>query len=184
VATDAHEIETERLTLRRWRTEDLDDLTAIFTKPEVWWYPHRRGWSSDETKAFLDRRIALWRTRGWTQWAVDHRQDERLIGYLGLEPPRFLPEVMPTVEVGWRLDPGYWGRGLATEGGRAALGFGFEVLGLDEIVSIYEPENVASGRVMRRLGMRHDRDTTHPTIGVDLTVCKLSRAEWENAARR
>jgi RimJ/RimL family protein N-acetyltransferase len=177
VAGDPYEIETDRLLLRRWRADDLDDLGAVFAKPEVWWYPHRRGWNADETRAFLDRRIELWRERGWSQWAVVHRADTRLIGFLGLEPPAFLPEVMPTVEVGWRLDPDYWGRGLATEGGRAALRFGFDVLGLDEIVSIYEPENVASGRVMEHIGMRHDHDTTHPALGVDLRVYKVLRPD-------
>jgi RimJ/RimL family protein N-acetyltransferase len=87
-------------------------------------------------------------------------------------------QVMPTVEVGWRLDPDYWGHGLATEGGRAALSFAFETLGLDEIVSIYEPDNVASGRVMEHLGMRPERDTVHPTLGVPLRVYRIDRPEW------
>jgi RimJ/RimL family protein N-acetyltransferase len=181
VAVDPYEVQTDRLLLRRWRVDDLDDLRAVFAKPEVWWYPDRRGRSAQETGSFLDRRLDLWERRGWSHWAVVHREDRRLIGYLGLEPPTFLPEVMPAVEVGWRLDPDYWGRGLATEGGRAALGFGFDFLGLEEIVSVYEPDNVASGRVMEHLGMRPDRDTVHPTLGVPLRVYKLLRPDWEAA---
>ena len=183
VWADGYECETDRLLLRRWRADDLEDLEAVFAKPKVWWFPDRRGRNADETRAFLDRRIGRWRDRGWSHWAVEHREDRRVIGFLGLEPPTFLPEVMPTVEVGWRLDPDYWGRGLATEGGRAALRFGFDVLGVDEIVSIYEPENVASGRVMERIGMRRDRDTTHPTLGVDLRVYKLLRTQWDGSGR-
>jgi len=98
--------------------------------------------------------------------------------FLGLAPPEFLPEVMPTVEVGWRLDPEFWGRGLATEGGRAALGYAFETLNLEEVVSIYEPENLASGRVMERLGMKRFMDTTHPTLGLPLRVYRLTSSEW------
>jgi RimJ/RimL family protein N-acetyltransferase len=161
VAGDGYEVETERLVLRRWRSEDLKHLCLVFAKPEVWWYPHGRGFSVDETRAFLDGRLERWSRRGWSHWAAIHRADERLIGFVGLEPPTFLPEVMPTVEVGWRLDPDYWGRGLASEGGRAASRFGFDVLGLEEIVSIYEPANVASGRVMERIGMHHTLHTTH-----------------------
>jgi len=183
VWADGYECETDRLLLRRWRADDLEDLEAVFAKPEVWWYPDRRGRNAGETRAFLDRRIDLWRDRGWSHWAVEHREDGRVIGFLGLEPPTFLPELMPTVEAGWRLDPDYWGRGLATEGGRAALRFGFDVLGVDEIVSIYEPENVPSGRVMQRIGMRRDRDTTHPTLGVDLRVYKLLRTQWDGSGR-
>jgi RimJ/RimL family protein N-acetyltransferase len=171
-------VETDRLVLRRWSLEDLDALTRIFAKPEVWWFPFQRGLTAEETETFLRRKLNEWESRGWAQWAVVTKETSTLIGFLGLSPPEFLPEVMPTVEVGWRIDPDYWGLGLATEGGRTALKFGFEVLGLDEIVSIYEPENVASGRVMERLGMVHDRDTKHPTLGVGLRVFKLRRTQW------
>jgi RimJ/RimL family protein N-acetyltransferase len=171
-------VETERLLLRRWRVEDLDSLVRVLKKPEVWWFPFQRGLTTEETEAFLGRKLDEWESRGWSQWAAESKDDRALIGFIGLSPPDFLPEVMPTVEVGFRLDPGYWGRGLATEGALAALEFGFNVLGLDEIVSIYEPLNVASGRVMERLGMLHDRDTTHPAHGVPLRVFKVRRDQW------
>jgi len=83
--------------------------------------------------------------------------------------------------VGFRIDPDYWGRGLATEGGRAALEFGFNVLGLREIVSIYQPEDAASGRVMQRLGLVYERDTKHPALGVPLRVFKTDRDEWASS---
>jgi RimJ/RimL family protein N-acetyltransferase len=81
--------------------------------------------------------------------------------------------------VGWRFDPAVWGRGLATEAGAAGLRFGFEHLGLDRIVSVYEPENVKSGRVMERLGLTFDRDTTHPASGVPVRVMAIRRDEWD-----
>ena len=174
-------VETERLVLRRWKIEDLDPLVRIFAKPEVWWFPFQRGLTADESEHFLQKKLEEWASRGWAQWAAVSKQDAALIGFIGLSPPEFLPEVMPTVEVGFRLDPDYWGRGLATEGARAALQFGFDVLGLDEIVSIYEPLNVASGRVMERLGMLPDRDTTHPALGAHLRVCKIRREQWHPA---
>jgi RimJ/RimL family protein N-acetyltransferase len=171
-------IETERLILRLWRPDDVEPLSRIFAKEPVWRYPFRRGWTRDETQVFLHRKIDEWQHRGFSQWAVEVKADAELIGFLGLAPPEFLPEVMPTVEVGWRLDPDWWGRGLATEGGRAALEYAFKTLDLDEVVSIYEPENVASGRVMERLGMKRYLDTTHPSLGVALSVYKVTRAEW------
>jgi RimJ/RimL family protein N-acetyltransferase len=171
-------VETDRLLLRPWAQADFDELQQVFAKPEVWWYPFKRGRTPDETRAFLDCKLEEWDTRGWSQWAVVHKADSRLIGFLGLCPPAFLPEVMPTVEVGWRLDPDYWGQGLAVEGGQAALEFGFGVLDLDEVVSIYEPDNAASGRVMERIGMVHDRDTIHPELGVTLRVYKMTRGQW------
>jgi RimJ/RimL family protein N-acetyltransferase len=170
-------VETERLILRPWRETDLDPLVEVFAKPDFWWYPDQRGWTAAETADFLDAKLEQWATRGWAQWAVVYKPDV-LIGFLGLMPPAFLPEVMPTVEIGWRLDPDYWGRGLATEGGHAGLRFGFETLGLDHLVSIYEPENVASGRVMQHLGMHLFLETVHPELGVDLHVYRLTADEW------
>ena len=74
-----------------------------------------------------------------------------------------------------------WGRGLATEGARAVLAHGFSSPGLDEVVSIYQPENAASGRVMVRLGMRFDRDTRHPTRGVAVRVLPaVTGRQWES----
>jgi len=57
-------------------------------------------------------------------WAAELKDDARLVGFIGLAVPRWLPEVLPAVELGWRLHPDEWGRGLATEGGRAALRYG------------------------------------------------------------
>jgi RimJ/RimL family protein N-acetyltransferase len=174
------ELLTSRLRLRRWTQEDRGRLAEVFAKPEVWRFPFGRGFSAEETQAFLAYRIAEQATGGWADWATELRDSGRLIGYIGLSVPHFLPEVMPTVEIGWRLDPLAWGRGLATEGARAALAHGFSSPDLHEVVSIYEPQNAASGRVMMRLGMRFDRDTVHPTRGLALRVYRLSRAEWES----
>jgi RimJ/RimL family protein N-acetyltransferase len=177
----ARQLLTDRLILRWWTPDDLDALTAIFAKPEVWRFPFQRGWSSEETEQFLRHKMDEQLSRGWTQWAVEALDGRRLVGYIGLSPPDFLPEIMPTVEIGWRLDPDYWGQGLATEGARVALAHGFRELRLPEVVSIYQPENKASGRIMERLGMRFDRDTRLPTFDVALRVFRLSRDEWEAA---
>jgi RimJ/RimL family protein N-acetyltransferase len=87
---------------------------------------------------------------------------------------------MPAVEIGWRLDPLVWGRGLATEGALAILDFGFEVLDLESVVSIHEPENVASGMVMRHLGMQFERDTVDPARDLPLRVYRISKSQWIN----
>lgn len=169
-------LRTERLVLRPWTEDDLDALAGIFADPRVWRFPLQRGYSRDETAAFLRRRLDEWKTRGWGHWALEY--DATLIGYTGFGVPAFLPEVMPVPEIGWRLDPAYWGRGLATEAARAALAYGFDTIGFDQVVSIYEPDNVASGRVMERIGMTPDRDTVHPELGVALRVYRLTADDW------
>ena len=171
-------IETERLLLRPWRADDIDALAALLAVPAVSWYPFRRGLTREESERYLDRQMRHWETHGFGMWAAELLGAGDLIGYLGLAVPVWLPEVLPAVEVGWRLHPTCWGRGLATEGGRASLRHGFEVLDLDRIISIFEPENVASGRVMVRLGMHEWRTTNDPDHGVPVAIRELTRDQW------
>jgi RimJ/RimL family protein N-acetyltransferase len=171
------ELQTARLRLRRWTPADLAPLTELFAEPKVWWYPLRRGFTPAETERFLQRRLDEWATQGWGLWALE--LGGVLIGEAGLGLPEFLPEVMPVPEVGWRLHPDFWGSGYATEAAFASLEYGFGELGLDEIVSIFEPDNDASGRVMERIGMAFDRDTVDPKSGDALRVFRLRAADWQ-----
>jgi RimJ/RimL family protein N-acetyltransferase len=170
------ELRTSRLRLRRWSGEDEDDLVVLFAEPRMWWFPHGRGLARDETEAFLSHQLHAWEEQEWGLWAVEF--DGVLIGYVGFALPTFLPEVMPTPEIGWRLHPAYWRRGFAAEAAHAALDYGFNELGFAEVVSICEPENVSSWRLMERLGMTHDRETTHPVSGISLRVYRLRSSDW------
>ena len=174
------ELLTPRLRLRPWREEDLSSLVELFARPQLWHFPLRRGFTHDETGAFLRRMIDQQVAGTPCPFAAEERVGAQLIGYIGLSVPAFLPEVMPTVEIGWRLDPTSWGRGLATEGARAVLAYAFETLGLEELVSIFEPANEASGRVMQRIGMHFDRDTNYPDAGPPLRVYRLSAQAWRS----
>jgi RimJ/RimL family protein N-acetyltransferase len=171
-------VETDRLVLRQWTPDDLEALTEVFAKPEVWRFPFGRGFTEEETASFLDRALAKQDSGVPTPWASELRDSGQVIGYIGLGVPEFLPEVMPAIEIGWRLDPAVWGQGLATEGAVVALDHGFDELGLEEVVSIYQPENVASGRVMQKLGMVFDRDTAFPGRALALRVYRMTRAQW------
>ena len=90
---------------------------------------------------------------------------------------------MPTPEIGWRLHPSYWRRGRATEAAKAALEQGVTALGFSEVVSIYEPESVASGRVTERIAMTLDRDTKHPRSVPPLGVHRFHRDAWKRQRR-
>ncbi len=91
---------------------------------------------------------------------------------------------MPAVEVGWRFDPAYWGQGFATEGALAALYEGFTTLGLDEITSVPQADNPASGKVCERLGMRLDRVVSIPANErrgeLKALLYRLTRNQWES----
>jgi RimJ/RimL family protein N-acetyltransferase len=168
-------LQTERLTLRAWTEADLDPLAEVFSAEAVWQFPLGRGLTREETAAFLQRQRESWRTRGFGLWAAELRGTAELIGFIGLSVPLFLPEVLPAVEVGWRIHPRHWEQGLATEGGRVSIVHGFASLGLDRIVSIAEPANEASIRVMRKLGMTEAHRTTHPDLGIPLSVHEIIR---------
>ena len=172
-------VETERLRLRPWAADDLDALSAVFAEPAVWHHPFGRGLTREETERFLDRQLRHWETHGFGVWAAEPRTERRLIGYIGLAIPFWLPEVLPAVEVGWRLHPDHWRRGLATEGGEASLRYGFEHLALDRIISIFTPDNAASGRVMAKLGMQDHLTTEDPGRGITLVVREITRATWQ-----
>src|SRR5207244_1333977 len=113
--------------------------------------------------ATIDRHFA---EHGFGLWAVEIPAVAAFAGFVGLSVPRFDAHFMPSVEVGWRLAFSYWGFGYATEGARAALAFGFQSLGLSEIVSFTTAGNRRSRRVMERLGMTHDPrdDFDHPGL--------------------
>jgi RimJ/RimL family protein N-acetyltransferase len=91
--------------------------------------------------------------RGFGLWAVEVTDVAPFAGFVGLSVPGFDAHFTPCVEIGWRLARGHWGKGYATEGARAALAYGFERLGLREIVAFTVPANAASRQVMHRLGM-------------------------------
>ncbi len=170
---------TERLVLRPFTEADLAALVPIHADPSFWWYPLRRAMTEQETVDFLQRVIGRYESDGFGVEALVERTSGDVIGWAGLAVPHFLPQILPAVEVGWRLAAPYRGRGLATEAGGVAVEWGFTEGGLERIVSIYETENVASGRVMERLGFTHACTTTGALHGERLDVLELTRQRWE-----
>lgn len=122
--------------------------------------------SREESEAFVARVEAHFEKHGFGLWSVEVLADHRFAGYVGLMKPRFEAHFTPCVEVGWRLAVEHWGKGYATEGARAAIDYGFEVIGLEEILSWTVPANMRSRRVMEKLGMTRDPadDFDHPLL--------------------
>ena len=176
------EAETQRLRLRRWTAGDLDELARVFAEPKVWWYPFGRGLDRTETERFLGRERQRWDELGLGTWAAELRATGELVGYVGLGVPDWLPAVMPAVDVGWRLHPDHWGRGLATEGAGAAVRHGFEVLGADRLLCLHDTRNRASARVADKLGFRTEREMVGPGFGEPVTVRALARGDWRGRA--
>ncbi len=160
-------LRTERLLLRPWRDEDRAPFAALNADPEV--VRHLPGaLDRAASDALLDRLEAQRRELGYGLWAVEVVGGAACIGFVGLQPLPFDQPPAPAVEVGWRLAREHWGRGYATEGARGALAHAFDVLGLDEVVSMTVPANTRSRAVMERLGMHRDPadDFDHPGLPV------------------
>jgi len=129
----------------------------------------------EESRA-LSREIERhWASCDFGLWAAVERAEERMLGFIGLSHPRWFPTLAPAVEVGWRLRREAWGRGFATEGGRAALEHGFGRLGLREVIALVHPENVRSAAVAERLGMRPREELPHPFRPHPLVVFATDR---------
>lgn len=159
------ELRTERLYLRRWQASDRPPFAELNCDPRVVEFLPR-PLSRQDSDALVDRIEAHFRQHGFAQWAVEIPRVTPFAGFIGLSIPRFEAPFTPCIEVGWRLDAAYWGRGYATEGARAALAFGFRWLKAEEIFSFTVPLNVRSRRVMEKLGMTHSArdDFDHPLL--------------------
>jgi RimJ/RimL family protein N-acetyltransferase len=166
--------ETERLRLRGWKPEDVPALARVLDHPEVTRYLHLPGFESPGDT--VERLCRHWAQRGFGHWAVEERASGELIGRLGLLHHRDWTLDPENVEVGWVLARAAWGRGLATEGGRAALRYGFERLGVPRIISIADPANRASRRVMEKLGLTLGGAARWR--GVDVVWYSIERPAW------
>lgn len=172
-------IETERLTLRAWRDSDLPALAAINADPEVMrWIGDGLPWDEERTRAGIARMRALWEAENFGLYAVEVRATGELAGFTGLSVPLFLPEVMPAIEIGWRLGRSHWGHGYATEAARASLAYAFRTRGLNRLVSILQTGNTASENIMLKLGMHLDRELIGSNSGRPVRVYAITAAEY------
>ncbi|HSW04970.1 GNAT family N-acetyltransferase [Aquabacterium sp.] len=161
---DPIEFSTARLTLRCWRDADRAPFAAMNADPEVMRY-FPALWPPEMSNTAIDIWCAQFAQQGWSNWAVELSGSGEFIGFIGLSVPRRPLPFSPCVEIGWRLARAHWHQGYATEGARAALGIGFERLGLAEIVSFTTLTNRPSRAVMERIGMHNaNADFEHPGV--------------------
>ncbi|WP_241303003.1 GNAT family N-acetyltransferase [Burkholderia stabilis] len=165
--TTRSKIETERLTLRRWRPEDAAALAAMHAHPEVTAWLARGPMSVDEASDVIARFDAHFEAHGFGVWAVERRADATLIALCGLShETRVTHPMTPCVEIMWRQAHHAWGHGYIAEAAVAALADGFDRIGLGEIFAWTADTNLRSQHVMQRLGMQRQpaRDFDHPAL--------------------
>lgn len=164
-------LQTPRLLLRAFAESDLDEMSALMANPDFMRFS-LGVFSREQTAGFLERMRARDRDGLPSQFGVVFQPDEKLIGYCG-----FFPQVVDEIdelEIGYRLHPDYWGKGIATEAARAVRDHGFDELQLPRLISLIHPDNAASRRVAEKNGMTPEKETVFrgfPTI-----VFSISRA--------
>jgi len=156
-------ITTERLILRQWEESDRDDVFRLNSSDQVMeFYPGTL--TREESDALFDRDRAYIERHGYGLWAVEDRETGALAGTVGLlHRPDDLP-FSPCTEIGWRLMPEFWGRGLAHEAAWESFRYGFRTLALQEIVAFTAVINERSWRLMERLHMKKDTGFDHPKL--------------------
>jgi RimJ/RimL family protein N-acetyltransferase len=144
-------INTERLIMRGWQESDLTPWAAMNADPEVRQFLGPVLTFEQSSAWVLNFQDDLDR-HGFGFWAVEVRESGQFIGFTGLQ---LLDDEMPVtgVEAGWRLARAAWGHGYATEAARAALAYGFDTMGLEEILAVTMAANSRSQALMRRIGM-------------------------------
>ena len=166
------ELETPRLRLRRWRPDDLETLVSWNTNPKLMEHMGKLSFTRDETEELLDRFEEHWARHGFGVWAAEERETRSLVGRVGISFHRSWPH---DPEVGWLIDVPWQGQGLATEAGAACVDYAFGELGFERVVSICTAENVASRRVMEKLGFSPWREVDEDVFGLRLIVHSRTR---------
>ena len=166
--------DTERLTLRPFREDDVRALFELSQDPDVFRFVgDRRAPTLQEAWRAVAGWLGHWAMRDYGQWAIEERESGRFIGRAGI----INPADWPGPEVGYLLGRPYWGRGFATEAAAAAMRWGFEEKGFDDLISLIDPENAASIKVATRLGeaLRGETDL----MGHRVLTYGISRTQWE-----
>lgn len=176
-------VQTSRLVLRQWCSEDRPLFAAMNADLKVMEY-FPNVLSFEQSNQLVDRFSRDIDANGWGFWAAERLDSAEFIGFIGINyTPDGLP-FSPCVDIGWRLASEHWGNGFATEGAIGAMSYAFNEAGLEELVSMTPITNLASERVMQKLGMtKHQENFLHPKVNQgdplqEHVLYSLNRQQW------
>ena len=162
----AQELDSTRLRLRNWQLEDLPRWIAMNSDPVTLKY-FPRTYTKEESEISFERIRNYLELHEFGLWAAEEKESKKFIGFIGLSEQSLEGiSFTPCIEIGWRLDKAFWGRGYATEGALEVLKFGLENLKIDQIFSYTARINNPSINVMKKIGLnaRPELDFDHPKI--------------------
>lgn len=165
---------TPRLVIRHFQTADVPALAAVLGDAQVMRFSVRGVMDERAVGEFVHNCMACYHADGFGPMAVVEVESAQLIGFCGLNAE--MVDGAREVEIGYRLSPRFWGRGLATEAVEASLRHGFETLGLGSIIAIVQPQNVASVRVLHKVGFHDYIHSQYHRLGV--RIYRLTGSQW------
>jgi ribosomal-protein-alanine N-acetyltransferase len=170
-------ITTQRLVLRPFTERDIDPLFQILQQPDIMrYFPPQPRPPNPPPRATAERlitgQLGDWEKNGYGWWAVELVDKPGLLGWCGLG---YLPESDET-EVAYLLRKKVWGQGLATEGAKASLAFGFEHFRFPLVIGLTHPDNIASQRVLEKCGLQFVEEKVY--FGIDCYRYVLERDNW------
>jgi ribosomal-protein-alanine N-acetyltransferase len=166
-------LETKRLILRSFHQEDVDAMAQLFANADFMRFSLGIFTERKKTVDFIEKVMAWDRANVPSQFAVVPHDERTIVGYCGFHHH---PEVPGEVEIGYRLHPDYWNRGLITEAARAVRDHGFADLKLPRVISLVHPENIPSRRVAEKNGMKVENEITFR--GFPTLVYAITREQW------
>lgn len=175
------ELQTERLTLRKMLVADTADMYEYACRQDVTkyltWYPHPDRAYTREYLQYLGSRYAIGM---FYDWAVVYEPDCKMVGTCGFTSFNCTSD---SAEVGYVLNPDYWGKGIASEALNCVLRFGFEELKLHRIEAKFMEENQRSLHVMQKVGMTFEGISREALFVkgnyVNVGVCSILASEWK-----
>lgn len=156
---------TDRLLFRRLREGDVESLLAVLGDPEAMRFSLSGAIPKSEIPNWLRRRLLRCAEDRPSQYAVLDRRSGEFLGFCGFLPFKD-PDQEAEYEIGYRFRPSCWNRGIGTEAARSTLAYGFAESHLPAVVAVVERENVASVRVLEKVGMTYVKDTRHHNVPV------------------
>lgn len=176
-------IQTKRLTLRNWEETDKIPFAQLNRDPEVMTFLGGLR-SKEQSSKLVDEQISIAANGKPVFWVAEHKSSGQFMGFIGVKEINFdapFADPKPGHEIGWRLAQKFWGQGYATEGALAALHYAFDQWRMDHIWSFTVPENLASQKVMQKIGMtKLESGFAHPALAPDdpLSIHVLYRIDY------
>ncbi len=174
---------TKRMIFRSWTKDDLNEFIKMNKSKKVMKY-FKSTLTNKESEEFYNTIVNEFEETGYGLYAVELIETNEFIGFLGFHRAKFENHSETSVEIGWRLKSTVWGQGLASEGAKACLEYGFNILRLEEVVSFTSKINIKSEAIMKKIGLMKVKEFNNRNIkqGSELELhilYKLSREEYK-----